>query len=1186
MPSFTQAQTVAVGDELKASQLASLAAAFNTRLMSGVGDMVWRVAYYLHSGLFRQLRNSDGASTFPPDAEFWNIYQHINPNDAQYPLTGPGDPEGANLSNIVNSFVYGGEAVGLDPEIVRLGNIPTSYSDGLPMTPSRYWALGQFQRGAYDPTTGAASWPVGDAAKAYAYIRQSIESPHGNAWGGWLPYPEDAGGCADAADANLQILFTNLNDASTKSYTTNCPEDGGAVSIAYSPFAYIVFHASGAIEILAKSEWIEGPYESTAQWSKTQANALARVLNHYSSEFRGTAEQGGGTTNYNAFDLQRFLTTQYPLAPNVGHQVGDYLTAMYPAWKSFETQSDGSALSYVTGGTSHTWAAGTVCTGFLIKSALLDAPVEIQIEENGTIIKRVTLPEGEYEELFWLPVARPLTAVKVRINDELNAGSGGGIYLEATELLEMNPQLHDYYLVTRLSFYGFSYDRIDGRGIDCNESVGILTNLYSYGAITPAIEADGLVTAGTDPVLNQNAVYDAARRLSKYVRIIPRWQLTGYAIEDGKSVLWFNRTAYGPAGYPDRDAFEDIGPSQEEIVNTPIKWGRLYVVTEDTILYNEHSYALGERFVGVEGLTSYTGGGKCKEYQGIKQNAEPNDYSNAWAMTLTLKPYNESPSSIWKTDAYGDILSPFLNRCHIDSPEIDASKRASIHESFGQGSLFPEAPSGYNYGRMRDCTIPGQTHINKLNCGGDPVCDARKLAFYKSCRIYEPPLEVESAVMDGADLKLTLNGRLQNHASAASSIDRDISTWNLVTLRTTEDYRTHENGIREYLVWQGTGTNASVKIGDNALNSSGPGGSDNPYGSCLPTFVFCKLIPTPYLDENDTLESNDSYATHDQLKQAELYLRASCEGFVDGYTSAEVACRTFGVAVYDYTYENLMYQACGNRWIPLLPETQRPDNPFGFGPLPNTEFYASTFNALSAGVNLLTDARIMLPSEGQYRLITGTATGSISGRDACNDPQDCSGMSSGTFVHGTAALDAAATSASGWGGGFIGGAANFGTNLVGSTSGAANCTDNRWNIVSTRTTMEIRWVLTDPDSYWALPGNLDDLLDTNSVAAMALSSSTDSSVIRYGTLVDAGGNASGLCGSDYAYFEVSNSSVVTCGGMRGTITAPFLSGLVGIGYESAFVISTTGPSVAVVPDVFEDGTAIVRIPTGEYLGGS
>ena len=147
MPSFTQAQTVAAGDELKASQLASLAAAFNTRLMSGVGDMVWRVAYYLHSGLFRQLRNSDGASTFPPDAEFWNIYQHINPNDAQYPLTGPGDPEGANLSNQINAFVYGADALGLDSEITRLSQVPTSFSDGLPMTPSRFWALGQAQRG-------------------------------------------------------------------------------------------------------------------------------------------------------------------------------------------------------------------------------------------------------------------------------------------------------------------------------------------------------------------------------------------------------------------------------------------------------------------------------------------------------------------------------------------------------------------------------------------------------------------------------------------------------------------------------------------------------------------------------------------------------------------------------------------------------------------------------------------------------------------------------------------------------------------------------------------------------------------------------------------------------------------------------------------------------------------------------
>jgi len=181
MPTFTQAQTVEAGEPLKASQLASLAAAFNSRILSGVGDMVWRIAYYLHSGLFRQLRNSDGAYSFPPDGEFWNIYQHVNPNDAQYPLTGPGDPEGANLSNQINAFVYGGEAIGLDSELVRLSQVPTSFDDGQPMTPTRFWALGQAQRGAYDPSTGAIAWPAGDVAQSYAWVRASTSSPHGNA---------------------------------------------------------------------------------------------------------------------------------------------------------------------------------------------------------------------------------------------------------------------------------------------------------------------------------------------------------------------------------------------------------------------------------------------------------------------------------------------------------------------------------------------------------------------------------------------------------------------------------------------------------------------------------------------------------------------------------------------------------------------------------------------------------------------------------------------------------------------------------------------------------------------------------------------------------------------------------------------------------------------------------------------
>lgn len=1187
MPTFTQAQTVAPGDKLKASQLASLAAAFNSRILSGVGDWVWRVAYYLHSGLFRQLRNSDGAFSFPPDAEFWNIYQHVDPNDAQYPLTGPGDPEGANLANMICSFVYGGEAVGLDTESRRLADVPTS--DGLPppWTPRRLWALAKGQRGAFDPLTGATGWPAGDAARSYAWIRQSQYSPHGNAWGGWMPSPTVTfGGCADPDDPNFTIKFTHLVTGAVKTYGDNCPEDPNAVAVSYAPFAYYIFHASGALEILSKAEWIEGPYTDEAVWTKTQANALSRALNHYTSEFRGTPAQGGGTTNAYAFDLQRFLTTQYPLAPNIGAQVGGGVTALYPRWRSGTSGSDGDFMPFWSGGTSHTWNFGTVCTGFLVWSQQLTGETEVEILEAGEVLHSITLPAGDSEQFIWLPTARALSQVKVRLASNFTANGSGGIEIEATELLEMKPALPDYYLVARLSAYTGGFDRIDGRGIDAENAKEILEALYANGCITSPEE--GLAGAAADPVLNQNAVFDAARRFSQHVRIIPRWQFTGYAVEDGKSVLWFNRTSYGPPGMVNRDAFSGIGPAQEEIVTGPIKWGRLYVVTAGAVTYNGRTYTAGERFIGAQGLATFEGGGKCKEYQGIKETAEPNDFSNEWAVTLTLKPYHTSNSSIWKTDGYGDVLTPFMNRCHLDSPEIDASKTGNLIIGYGQGTIVPESPSGFNYARLRDSAIPGATHANKRNCGGDPFCEADNVRFYKSCRIFEPPLAVESAVMDGTELKLTLSGRLHSHEDAPSSIGRDVSGWTITDVR-DEDYRTHENGLREYLIWMNTGTNASVKIGDNAINSSGPGGSDTPFGSVLPTFVFCKLIPTPYLDGNDTQEGHDSYTTHDQLKQAELYLRAGCEGFVDGVTTAEVACELGNVSAYDYTFENLMFQACGNRWVPLTNEDVRPDNPQGFGPLPNVNFYSQTYNALARGVNLLTDARIMIPSEGQHRLLSGTSAAWIDGVDACGSPITCAALVSGTFVRGSSSLDAPASTPSGWNPGFLNGA-GFGVGLTQDVTGLS-CNGSKWQIEASRNTMQIRWALLDPDAVWALPGDLAALMDNNAVAAMQIDYTVTTWAMGYGTIGDAGGNSSGFCGgrpagSEYAHFAETNTTTSTCGAVGGTIVAPYVAGLVGLGYESAGVVMTAGPASSASPTVYEDGTALVRCPTVAYSGGS
>ncbi|MFZ9683596.1 MAG: hypothetical protein ACO3DQ_10420, partial [Cephaloticoccus sp.] len=67
---FTQARIVASGDPIKAGDLASLAQAVNSRRWSGIGDWNWRLAFYLHCGLFKKPRNDLG-SLATPESEFW-----------------------------------------------------------------------------------------------------------------------------------------------------------------------------------------------------------------------------------------------------------------------------------------------------------------------------------------------------------------------------------------------------------------------------------------------------------------------------------------------------------------------------------------------------------------------------------------------------------------------------------------------------------------------------------------------------------------------------------------------------------------------------------------------------------------------------------------------------------------------------------------------------------------------------------------------------------------------------------------------------------------------------------------------------------------------------------------------------------------------------------------------------------
>jgi hypothetical protein len=548
---------------------------------------------------------------------------------------------------------------------------------------------------------------------------------------------------------------------------------------------------------------------------------------------------------------------------------------------------------------------------------------------------------------------------------------------------------------------------------------------------------------------------------------------------------------------------------------------------------------------------------------------------------LSLKPFHPSNSSIWKTDAFADTKTPFWQRSLFYCPEVEFSSEYQDHMTYGEAWLIPEAPSAYSYGRINDAT--GENYANEWDGSGDPDNVAR---FFKSCRLYEPSIEIESAVMDGDELKITLNGRLQYHEDAPASIARDLSTWVVADID-AEDYRTDENGIRQTLAMEGLGWMPSLKVGDGGINSDLAGLADAPLASCLPTFGFVKMIPEPYLDGNDTRNESDSYRIHDVIKQAEVYLRAMCEAYVDGVTSAENSCAYLVTAPFDYTYEQLMYQASGNRWCPF-DSTVRPDNPFTFGPCPNQRFYSEQFNALANGINLLTDLRVMLPVTFQSRGNSGSSTTTIELTDECGLPSDCSAVGVQFFASGTGQHSASVSVTGAWGAFVDGQGANQGYEV------RQVCTGTGWQLYADVTTLDVKWSLDNADAAYALPGDLSTLLDTNSVAIMGITEAvTINSFVRTSSPINADlETLTGECSGSYLWTVASDVGEGSyCGSIMGSVTAPSvpaaalrisqwdLSGAPG-------TASTANNGSSKTVEIYSDGTGIVRCPTVAYSGGS
>jgi hypothetical protein len=1269
--SFPRVHQVAPGQPFSSSNLVSLANGINERLVSGLAEP-WRIAFYFYSALL-QIRNPSGY-LFPARGEFLEFYQSVLPTEAEWPLSPPGTEEGANIASFMPAFVFGAEALDLNNEAVRLsdplaGGVPLSISSGYTQGSARYnWELGKYQRGAYDRTTGLIFSPTFTAARSHFAIVSAGTSEHGKSYGGYAPTPENLGECTaplggwpttQVPPQKYVYFFTPTATGaalglSVKTYDANCPSSSPdyvstGVSFIYRfPWAFVVVLNSGATEYLDTRYYIEGPYSGGNRLTKQDGEFPSRVLNHFASQFRGTDAQRRAQSVRNVgFDTQRFFTRQYALAPAHGLQtdaetvVADYQT--YETTGSRNIPAGTLLANRITGATAHGVAEGFCIHSILAGAEKLSGSATIQVLDDGVVIGSVTLtPDatGHAEDVLVLDTPAIGSVTFKVISGAALTDASGGILVEPAELLSYLPQHHDWCLVLRLAGATLvPTNGTDGSGLDEERAKEIGTDYWRWGAIINQHATPDLISS--EAAINGNAVMESARLLSKRVRLLNRHQLRAYAVENGKSVLWFTRYSYGyglgayqpndgppptnavpsgeispnvtyvvggtaggtvdyqavtyaigdtfvgvsgddayttagggavflsssivappPVTRPvNGDMFDGIGPATAPIASGSLLPGRLYRVTGATIGYDTAAYNAGSTFTA-SAVREFTGSGVVYEANGIKTVAEPNSYSNEWVLGLQLKGFRDNESSLWKPGAYSDYFG-LSDRCQF-YPVWNASPLpSSLNNHFAYGQkiwLAPELPTSYRYAEV---TNPTAT-----------------IDFYKSCRIYEPCLQVEKAenvIGSGNEdlIKITLTGRLHAHedAIAAGDIASDYATWNLTDLD-AETYRTDENGLRDYIAHL-NGHRPTWKIGDAAADSAIQTYPDHPTATCFPHFYMVKLIEKPWMDDNTTAGPSDTKLEHDPMSTAELYLRLMCEGFVDGRTSETYGCAVGINAVYDYTWANVCYDANGLPWVPTLAATEttrldstkvRADAPKGFGVAPMTIAAAEHFNWLSRICNQLDKVRVMLPYQFESRERSGFGSDAV---PIYNNDGTAGGPTGGQgYYQGTPTVPALSFT-----GAWAGGPANLAVHNAAVTSPST--------LDTTSGVIDWRYEPTDPDAIYAIPEAWRSQLATDA-AALLVTTTVIQTTSRTELPTTAGATMCGArywpTGTGYLDFDISSVTTETCVVAKsGTLICPPLGAQV-FQYDSVAptCYGSAGNAVGIVPVVTD--SIIFQVP--------
>lgn len=941
---FTRAETVAAGAVPTSTQWNKLAAAYNDRLRSGIGDGTWRL-FYKYAFFTRNIRGDDA-----PVDEWLAHYMIAKAGEPTLDFT----PE--NDANPLIAFVLGSATYGGLGDETRLNSVPVvGFTDAVTT-----WEQAKLQRGAIDPSTGAEASPALAAARALDGMinalmanAQDATSVFSRNYGGFMPSPPPNDfNCTGepvpndepppdfvpgpTAGLSYRLYFTNLHTGATTEWASNCKYDGtvdvvgsNLKSITVEDEAYVVTQWDDTVVRLPFADWIIGPFNETSRLTHPYTTALDEMLQGFASRFQ--------------FNFQKWLTTQYALAPAMGTQDGEDVVATYPVHGTDAVD----AGEYFAAATSI--PAGFVLWGVKVTISGIEATQtaygnpHFQVRDEDNMIPLqidITLRENGR---FIIPTTAPKEISTLSVKSINGIASGTTVEVEMAVIEQRKPRLADAYLVLRLATTngdGGSLDTVGPTGAEA------LTHIFTEGAI---------VNAAAVPIQSDmqfNPIYDMARRrLHDRLRLIKRPALKGYAVIDGKSVLWFDRMVDG------FDAWDGMAPPIDSLgADVPVLSGAIRDGVKyragGSVTYNGVDYAEGDTFDGVVDVKEWTGTGPIYQHDGIIANAPRQGFSNQWLMFIGSNSYNDSEGSDLAPSTYGDVLCLLQQRCLFLSEDLISTDLCG-HAAYGlcDPALLVQAPSANIY----------SLGLNVLT----GASDADKIKFFSSCQVYPPDYELASVQYDSGtgEVRIELTGRLRTlEAGDIARVDAPASC-------AGQDYRTDENILRQYLYYHAGSGDCAALVGDAAelLSPAGAGGN----GSCHPRFYFSRLVPTVSEDDNNVIQPHDTRMLAEEMQWLTGVLDAICEGYIDVQGSAAVTdCATPAA---QYRYPNLMRQAGGAQSEGFLPDAVRSDRPQGFGPFAHTKLYAEQFNRLANAINLLTVAPLDLPWQFEHRTRTWTS---------------------------------------------------------------------------------------------------------------------------------------------------------------------------------------------------------------------